>query len=152
MKRRERGLLGAGPSPAIDTARVDGGAGETTPANVNDWFGVEGHLSGARVVYPQALPRTRDDGSGGLVTRWDLHGDADTSFFDAELAELVEAYCVDRMRVFVTGFSSGGNFSQQLACVCSADDRADEALPVADARSSRDFWSTQNGCGPLQSL
>ncbi|CAN5924698.1 hypothetical protein BH11MYX4_BH11MYX4_55570 [soil metagenome] len=165
------GLARAQPAPLVFVLH---GAGDTSPQSMRDWFGVEGHMIGALVVYPQALPRTRKDGSGGLVTRWDLDGGEDTSFFDAMLAELSDAYCVDRPRVFVTGFSSGGNFSQQLACVRSKDvkgmavvagpgpfsdtcggavstwmthDTADPTLPVADARSSRDFWASENGCG-----
>ena len=150
------------------------GASDTTPANMKDWFGVEGNMNGALVVYPQALARTRKDGSGGMVTRWDLYGDEDTAFFDSMLSDLAAAYCVDRARVFVTGFSSGGNFSQQLACLRQKDvkgmavvagpgpysdtcggavpawmthDTGDQTLPIADARGSRDFWSKQNGCG-----
>ena len=150
------------------------GASDTAPENMRDWFGVEGQMSGAIFVYPRALPRTRKDGSGGLVTRWDLVGDEDTAFFDAILADVANEYCVDRAHVFVTGFSSGGNFSQQLACLRQKDvkgmgvvsgpgpfsetcggavaswmthDTDDDTLPVADARSSRDFWAVQNGCG-----
>jgi polyhydroxybutyrate depolymerase len=149
------------------------GASDTTPANMRDWFAVESQMPGALFVYPQALPRTRKDGSGGLVTRWHLYGNEDTAFFDAILAELANDYCVDRAHVFVTGFSSGGNFSQQLACLRQKDvkgmavvagpgpysdacggavptwmthDQDDDTLPVADARSSRDFWASQNGC------
>ena len=149
------------------------GASDTTPANMRDWFAVESQMPGALFVYPQALPRTRKDGSGGLVTRWDLYGNDDTAFFDAILTEVANGYCVDRAHVFVTGFSSGGNFSQQLACLRQKDvtgmavvagpgpysdgcggavatwmthDRDDDTLPVADARSSRDFWASQNGC------
>lgn len=149
------------------------GAGDTAAQNMRDWFGVEGKMTGGLFVYPQALPRTRKDGSGGHVTRWDLYGNEDTALFDAILAEVSNDYCVDRARVFVTGFSSGGNFSQQLACLRAKDvkgmavvagpgpfvdtcggavsawmthDTNDDALPVQDARDSRDFWLTQNGC------
>ena len=150
------------------------GASDTAPENMRDWFGVEGEMSGALFVYPQALPRTRQDGSGGLVTRWDLSGDEDTAFFDAILGDVSNDYCVDRGHVFVTGFSSGGNFSQHLACLRQKDvkgmavvagpgpfsdtcggavstwmthDTNDDSLPVANARSSRDFWASENGCG-----
>lgn len=149
------------------------GAGDTAPENMRDWFGVESKLTGALAVYPQALERTRPDGSGGKVTRWDLSGNDDLAFFDTMLGEISDAYCVDRAHVFVTGFSSGGNFSQHLACQRSKDvkgmavvsgpgpfsstcggavpvwmthDANDDVLPVKDARSSRDFWAAQNGC------
>jgi polyhydroxybutyrate depolymerase len=150
------------------------GAGDTNAQNMKDWFGVAGKMNAALGVYPQALPRTRSDGTGGNVTRWDLTGNEDLAFFDAMLEEISDAYCVDRAHVFVTGFSSGGNFSQNLACLRQKDvkgmavvagpgpfsdncggavpvwmthDADDMGLPVKDARSSRDFWASQNGCG-----
>lgn len=159
---------------AVPLVFVLHGAGDTSPENMRDWFGVEARMPGALFVYPQALPRTRSDGSGGNVPRWDVTGEDDLRFFDAMLAEIGDAYCVDRARVLVTGFSSGGNFSQQLACLRQKDvkgmavvagpgpfvskcggpvpvwmthDAEDQALPVKDARSSRDFWAKQNGCG-----
>jgi polyhydroxybutyrate depolymerase len=150
------------------------GATDTAPENMRDWFGVEGKITTPSLaVYPLALERTRSDGTGGNVTRWDLSGNDDLAFFDAMLAEIEAEYCVDRAHVFVTGFSSGGNFSQHLACERQKDvkgmavvagpgpfsdpcggavpvwmthDKNDDALPVADARSSRDFWAAENGC------
>jgi polyhydroxybutyrate depolymerase len=149
------------------------GATDTDPASMKDWFPVEGNVPKAIGVYPQALPRTRADGSGDRVTRWDLDGDEDLAFFDAMLASLGDTLCVDRRNVFVSGFSSGGNFSHQLAClrqkhvgavapvagpgpfVSACDgpvpmwmthDVDDDALPVSGARSARDFWLRQNGC------
>ena len=150
------------------------GATDTTPENMKDWFPVEGGMPTALFVYPQALERTRSDGTGGLVTRWDLTGPDDLPFFDTMLQEISDAYCVERTQVFVTGFSSGGNMAHQLACLRQKDVRAfapvagpgpfsdpcggavatwmthdvnDDALPVADARSARDFWADMNGCG-----
>jgi polyhydroxybutyrate depolymerase len=154
------------------------GASDTAPENMRDWFAVEAEMPGALFVYPQALPRTRADGTGGNVTRWDLDGNEDLAFFDAMLGATADAYCVDRARVFVTGFSSGGNFSQQLACLRQKDvkgmavvagpgpfsdpcggavsawmthDVNDDALPVADARNSRDFWAAEDGCATTSS-
>ncbi len=149
------------------------GATDTDPAAMRDWFPVQANVAGAIGVYPQALPRTHLDGSGGNVTRWDTSGDEDLLFFDALLADVDASTCIDRTRVFATGFSSGGNFAQQLGCLRAKDVRAiapvagpgpfedtcpspmavwmthdanDEALPVAGARASRDFWRAQNGC------
>ena len=164
----------AQPKQALPLVFVLHGATDTAPENMRDWFGVEGKITTPSLaVYPLALERTRADGSGGLVTRWDLSGNEDLAFFDAMLAEIEADYCVDRAHVFVTGFSSGGNFSQHLACERQRDvkgmavvagpgpfsdacggavpawmthDKNDDALPVADARSSRDFWAAQNGC------
>jgi polyhydroxybutyrate depolymerase len=149
------------------------GASDTAPENMRDWFAVEAEMPGALFVYPQALPRTRADGTGGNVPRWDLDGNEDLAFFDAMLGAISDGYCVDRAQVFVTGFSSGGNFSQQLACLRQKDvkgmavvagpgpfsdpcggavpvwmthDVKDDTLPIADARSSRDFWAAEDGC------
>lgn len=150
------------------------GATDTAPEQMQDWFGVEGALGGATIaVYPQALPRTHADGSGGLVTRWDVDGTEDLVFFDAMVRAIGDAYCVSAVRTFATGFSSGGNFAQQLACKRKAalravapvagpgpfsskcdgpvamwmtHDQDDDALPVDGARSSRDFWAKQNAC------
>jgi polyhydroxybutyrate depolymerase len=165
---------GAKPKQALPVVFVLHGATDTAPENMRDWFGVEGKLTTPSLaVYPLALARTRSDGTGGNVTRWDLSGNDDLAFFDAMLAEIEAEYCVDRAHVFVTGFSSGGNFSQHLACERQKDvkgmavvagpgpfsdtcggavpawmthDKNDDALPVADARSSRDFWAAENGC------
>lgn len=163
----------ARPKQPLPLVFVLHGAGDTAPENMKDWFGVEGNMPAALVVYPQAMPRTRADGTGGKVPRWDLSGNEDLAFFDTMLAELSDAYCIDRSHVFVTGFSSGGNFSQHLACnrqkdvkgmavvagpgpfsdtcggavpVWMTHDANDETLPVKDARSSRDFWANENGC------
>lgn len=164
---------GAKTKQALPLVFVLHGAGDTSPQNMRDWFAVESRMASTLAVYPQALPRTRSDGTGGNIPRWDLSGNDDLAFFDAVLGELSDAYCVDRAHVFVTGFSSGGNFSQHLACLRQHDvkgmavvagpgpfsdacdgavptwmthDVNDDALPVSDARSSRDFWGDQNGC------
>lgn len=149
------------------------GAGNTEAESLADWYNVSVTMPNALAVYPQALARTRSDGSGGNVTRWDLSGNDDLVFFDVMLTELADSYCVDRDRVFVTGFSSGGNFSQHLACnrhdsvkgmavvagpgpfsdtcngavpVWMTHDTNDDTLPIGDARASRDFWAAANGC------
>ena len=164
---------GAKTGQALPLLFVLHGAGDSSPENMRTWFGVEGKMPAVLAVYPQALARTRMDGTGGNVARWDLSGNDDLAFFDAMLAQLSDDSCVDRAHVFVTGFSSGGNFSQHLACLRQKDvkgmavvagpgpfsdtcggavpawmthDANDDTLPVADARDSRDFWSGENGC------
>lgn len=153
------------------------GATDTTPQEMQDWFPVEANLSRALVAYPQALTRTHADGSGGNVTRWDLDGSTDLDFFDAILADVGKSHCVDPAHVVAAGFSSGGNFAHQLACLRRANVKAfaavagpgpfvpkcngavaawmthdvdDDALPVSGARKARDFWAATNGCsGPF---
>lgn len=150
------------------------GAGDTDPVHMREWFDVEARLPDALYVYPQALVRTRIDGTGGDVPRWDLYGEDDLALFDTLVAELSERYCVDRSNILATGFSSGGNFAHQLACLRQSEVRAigavsgpgpftdvcggavavwmthdtgDAILPIADAHRARDFWARENGCG-----
>lgn len=162
------------PARAYAVVFVLHGATDTHPEAQREWFGVEKASPPALFVYPQALPRTRADGTGGLVTRWDLDGDEDLLFADAILADLSMKYCVRPGLGFATGFSSGGNFAQQLGCkrrsaiqaigavsgpgpfstkcdgplaVWMTHDADDTSLPVAGARASREFWRKQNKCG-----
>lgn len=60
---------------------------------------------GAILVHPDAL---------GDPTAWD--NEADVPFFDALLASLEATACVDEARVFATGHSSGGFFTNTLGC------------------------------------
>jgi poly(3-hydroxybutyrate) depolymerase len=168
--------------PAYDAAAghalliVMHSAGETAPEKLRESFPVEKGMPSAISAYPQALPRKRTDGTSGEIPRWDITGNDDTALFDQVLAEIGSAYCLDLGRVFITGFSSGGNISQHLACMrrdavrafgavsgpgpFSADcggpvaawmthDANDTVLPIDGAQGSRDFWATTNGCGAV---
>ncbi len=158
---------------AVPLVFVFHGAGDTEPETMHEWFPVSAGMPSAIFVYPQALPRTRSDGTGGNIPRWDLSGEEDLALFDAIVADVGGSLCVDLTRIFTTGYSSGGNFSQNLACLRQETLRAfavvagpgpfaatcqgalaawmthdvnDDALPISGARSSRDFWSKTNGC------
>lgn len=164
---------GYDPSHAYALVFVLHGAGDTSPESMRDYFSDEKAASGI-YVYPQALPRTRKDGSGGNIPRWDVDGAEDLVFFDAMVAELGKSYCVDNARILASGFSSGGNFAQQLGCVRASTLRGfatvagpgpfttkcgghvatwmthdvdDDALSIEGARDSRDFWAEHNACG-----
>ncbi|MFC1642613.1 prolyl oligopeptidase family serine peptidase [Myxococcota bacterium] len=78
------------------------------------------------VIHPDAL---------GDPTQWDSTGTKDLVFFDAMLKLLSETYCIDSERVFLTGHSSGGYFTNALGC-----QRGDVVRAVAP----------QSGAGPLQ--
>lgn len=66
---------------------------------------------GAIIIYPDGL--SVDGGSTG----WDLEAEGiDVRFFDAMLEAASQNYCIDRTRVFSTGYSFGGMFSYALAC------------------------------------
>lgn len=117
----------------------------------------------AIVVHPDAL---------GDPTAWDAA--VDIAFFDALLAELGGNLCVDQARVFATGHSSGGFFTNTLGCLrgdvlraiapvsgggpfgaagCSGEVAVwlahadnDETVPFDNGVRSRDRWLTVNGC------
>jgi len=141
-----------------------GGAG----ALARQYFGVEEQSAGqAIVVYPNGLIVMGNTG-------WDLttNGD-DVQLFDAIVAELEEIYCIDSARIFSTGHSFGGYFSNALGCAranvlraiapvasggpfqinCSGALAAwithgtnDNIVNFSQGEGSRDRWIAENGC------
>lgn len=129
-------------------------------------------------VYPTGLPITIElRGETRSGPGWQMHtGDdnRDVAFTMAMLAEIEHRYCIDRDRVYSTGFSNGAFFSVLLGCTQSErfaaiapvsgaairDDckpsrpvpvmihhgTADDLIPVERARASRDQWLAANGC------
>jgi len=125
-------------------------------------------------VYPDGLP-VRLLGRTGpgweIVT---LTSNRDVDFVRALLDELERTYCIDRARIFATGFSNGAFLSHVLACALSdriaaiapvsggrvtvactptrgvpvliIHGRQDTIVPAAQARQARDFWLRQNDC------
>jgi poly(3-hydroxybutyrate) depolymerase len=74
----------------------------------------------AIVVHPDAL--------GEDELAWETESDRDLVFFDALLEALTEGLCVDELRVFAAGHSSGGYFINTLACERGSDLRAIAAV------------------------
>lgn len=138
-------------------------------ASFRGWFpGFETSADGPTIfVYPEALVNAT---SG--VTEWDDANGRDVAFFDALLARIEAEACVDRARIFVTGFSYGGFMSNTLGCKRAGVLRAiaplsgggpgggcngqrvaaflgagdtDTLLPMSV--DSRDHWAEANGCG-----
>jgi polyhydroxybutyrate depolymerase len=72
------------------------------------------------VAYPQGI---------GEGPSWDLQGDTDTAFVTALIDALATSQCIDRTRVFATGFSMGGGMTNVLACRLA--DRFAAVAPVA---------------------
>jgi poly(3-hydroxybutyrate) depolymerase len=121
----------------------------------------------AILVHPDAL---------GDPSAWD--NQADVPFFDALLTELSAALCVDEARVFATGHSSGGFFTNTLGCqrgdvlraiapisgggpfgfgagsctgqvaVWVAHAENDETVAFENGENSRDRWLSANACSP----
>jgi polyhydroxybutyrate depolymerase len=124
----------------------------------------------AIVVHPDAL---------GDPTAW--NNSVDLPFFDALLAELSDGLCLDRARVFATGHSSGGFFTNTLGCqrgdvlraiapvagggpfgfgngactgevaVWLAHGENDPMVPFQTGVDSRDRWLEANGCSEATS-
>lgn len=80
-----------------------------TGARLRKPLGLEAVVGASAIVaYPDAV-----GGSWDIDTAND--GNRDLALFDALLAELSASHCVDRARVFVTGFSNGAYFANHLA-------------------------------------
>lgn len=132
-------------------------------------------------VYPTGLPVTftRDDrtfsGPGWEIRT--LAPNRDVDFTLAVLDRLEQTYCIDRARVYSTGFSNGGYFSHVLACthperfaavapvsggwfdgwrctpsravpVLIQHGRQDQVIDVGEARRAFEAWLAIDGCTP----
>jgi poly(3-hydroxybutyrate) depolymerase len=129
-------------------------------------------------VYPTGLPvkltlqGVEYERPGWEISRID--GNRDLHFVSAMLDQIEKSYCIDRARVYSTGFSNGAFFSQLLACamadrfaavapvsggslkteckpsrpvpILMQHGRVDDIIPVAEARRARDRWIGIDGC------
>jgi len=72
----------------------------------------------AITVYPQGdgdAPGTTSKWGTGITSRW-TSNDTNFGYIEALITELESRYCIDPSRVFVTGFSMGGGFTNDLGC------------------------------------
>jgi len=135
------------------------------------YFGVEQAAGNAAiVVYPNGLPSY----GTGTQTGWNFDPTGeDFEFFDALLARIESSYCIDDERVFATGHSHGGFFSNCLGCgrgtalraiapvagggpflpcdgggvaVWIAHGTLDSTVDISYGEASRDHWRVENGC------
>ncbi|MBX3024654.1 hypothetical protein KF840_07065 [bacterium] len=129
-------------------------------------------------AYPEGLPvqlTLRGQDVTGPGWRMDaIAGNRDVAFTAALLDQLERDYCVDRRRIYATGFSNGAFFSQLLACAMADRIAAvapvsggtlrvdcaparpvpiliqhgseDDLIPVALGREVRDRWRALDGC------
>jgi polyhydroxybutyrate depolymerase len=140
---------------------------------------------GAIVVAAEGAPR-RFPGLGSSQLRgWQIRSgefeDRDLRLFDAILKNLQDEGCADSQRIYSTGFSNGGYFSNLLACkrgdvlaavapvsgggpldrACDAQvpilithGTTDEVVPYSEGKQSFERWRAKNGCEgrPSESL
>ena len=66
----------------------------------------------------------------------------DVPYFDHMLAEVEAQYCVDRSRVFVSGFSEGCDLSTALACCRGSEIRAIGAASCSDSFTDLSDYTT----------
>ena len=82
---------------------------------MRETMGLEAKAAGNAVfIYPQAL----DSAEGGEVSfRWDTKMDSeDFAFFDMLVSQAEENLCIDKDKLFVSGFSLGARFTSMLGC------------------------------------
>ncbi len=129
-------------------------------------------------VYPTGLPVVLELlGRKHRAPGWQMapgKGNRDLAFTRAMLAMIEASYCIDRSRVYATGFSNGAFFSSLLGCEMSETFAAvapvsggvlrseckparpvpiliqhgtrDELIPLSMARAGRDQWLSADGC------
>jgi polyhydroxybutyrate depolymerase len=102
----------------------------------------------AIVVAPQGEPRTFEQFGARARAGWQVAkgelDDRDLAFFDAMLADLDARGCVDRKRIYSTGFSNGGFFTNVLAC-----HRGDVLTAAASAGGGGPFERCAGGPVPV---
>jgi polyhydroxybutyrate depolymerase len=113
-------------------------------------------------------------GVGGF-NGWDLSGSKDFDLMKAVIDDVASKTCIDRKRVYATGFSHGGYMSHAIGCrlsdvfaavaphsgAGSAACRPSRAVPVFAFHGDADFivgysggqsaaqgWVTRNACAP----
>jgi polyhydroxybutyrate depolymerase len=145
--------------------------------NVSGFRDVAAH-AGFITVYPEGLPvHLTIRGEDMVGPGWEMYtvdGNRDLVFVRALLDDLERRYCIDRARIFATGFSNGAFFSALLGCVmadriaavapvsggplrvaCTPSrgvpiliqhGRQDTLIPVEAARTARDDWLKVDQC------
>lgn len=133
---------------------------------IRAYFGFEAEAAGqALFVYPDGVPQSQVGGATGWA-------ESDLAFFDAMVAEVSSAYCVDAKRIFAAGHSFGGYMSNLVGCergdvvraiapvsgglvagTCKGPVAAwlahgdkDTTVAQSEGTKARDHWVSANGC------
>ena len=161
------GYSSSKPAPVVFQFHPWGGSAEGSLT----MYSMSKNFPEAILISPQGLP------SGGSSPGWANSNGEDIAFTKAMLADVEGKYCVDKARIFSTGFSYGGMMSFAVACEMSDVFRAigpmagslysdvgckgsgppiamfgthgtsDSVVPIADGRAARDKVLKQNHCG-----
>lgn len=107
--------------PAYDGTRslplvlaFHGGEGTDENTNKVTHFSDEADSAGFIVVYPNGYQKSWADGRG--TTQADKDNIDDVGFISTLIDTLASAYHIDTTRVYATGISNGGFFSERLGC------------------------------------
>lgn len=103
-------------------------------------FSVLADQEGFIAVYPQGVSDYEGHPFWASVGRGD-YGVDDVRFVGDLLDALARDFCIDRARIYATGFSNGGAMTGRLAC--RLDDRIAAFAPV-----SGNFFEPDEGCHP----
>jgi len=125
--------------PLVFVWHGDGGTG----AGIRGTLNLEAPAKDAAIfVYPDGVQQANG--------WWDLDSgppaNIDIALFDGLLTELQTHYCIDDKRIFSTGFSRGGFFTNHLACF-----RGDKLAAIAPQSGGGPYWpnTAYNGDGQL---
>ena len=129
------------PIPVVFVWHGDGGTGDA----IRNRLALEAAAADqpAIFVYPDGL----ETPTGWWEMEQHAAKNKDVALFDALLERLEASYCVDAARVFSTGFSSGGFFTNHLAC-----ERGDRLRAIAPQSGGGPYWpdSAYNDDGQLK--
>ncbi len=134
-------------SPLSVTFVFHGAGGSEKDAKSMGLQSAAGASSSSIFVFPQGIAYQ------GYGVGWnDLCGGYDMVFFDNMLSAIKTTYCVDPKRVFVAGFSWGGDFVTALTCCRGNQIRGVSAASCSDEFSNpADYKTYANYPCPTQS-
>jgi polyhydroxybutyrate depolymerase len=124
----EGAAAGPGPKPLVLVLHGGGGSAREVRRSTRLGFERLADRHGFYVLYPDAIGRMWDTGSGEISERLTPRRD-DLGFLRAAIEAVAAAHPVDASRVFATGISRGGQASYMLACEAPGLVRA--IVPVA---------------------
>lgn len=133
---------GTRPQPVVINYHGYDNTAKATAQHTN--MGAEADKAGFILVFPQGVdsPTSWNAGIGAFGPT----GDADDVQFTRDLISFLEQnYCVDRQRIYVTGYSLGGGMAYRVACTLSTQIAALATVEGA-------FYHAPGGCNPSRPI